>query len=117
MLKTGSHVSLKQELARKKEEEERQRAMQAQEDTGVIKQVDNMLNKAVSMNATEIHMEQKETKTQVQVKDIRIKASSELWARFEEWMRVQSCQTLAEGFRAVMRQVTNFDDQSQQKIA
>ena len=62
-------------------------------------------------------MEQEETKTQVQVKDVRIKASCELWARFEEWMRVQSCQTLAEGLRAAIKQVTNFNSKSQQKIA
>ncbi len=60
-------------------------------------------------------METEETKTQV--KDARIKASCELWAKFEEWMRVQSCQTLPEGLRAAMRQVTNFNGESQQKKA
>jgi len=60
-------------------------------------------------------MAKEETKTQV--KDTRIKASCELWARFEEWMRVQSCSTLADGLRTAMRQVTNFNGESQQKIA
>lgn len=60
-------------------------------------------------------MKNEETKTQV--KDARIKASCDLWASFEKWMRVQSCQSLAEGLRAAMRQVTNFNSESQQKIA
>lgn len=61
-------------------------------------------------------MENEETKTH-QVKDARIKASCELWARFEDWMRVQSCSSLADGLRTAMRQVTNFNTESQQKIA
>jgi hypothetical protein len=61
-------------------------------------------------------MDKEMTKTQQQIKDVRIKTSVELWEKFEEWMRVQSCQTLPEGFRAAMRQVTNFNGQCQEKI-
>lgn len=42
------------------------------------------------------------------VRDIRIVASEELWSSFEQWMRRQSCTSLAEGFRIAMRSVTNF---------
>jgi len=44
-----------------------------------------------------------------------IKASCALWARFGKWMSVRGCQTLAEGLRDAMRQVTDFGSQSQQK--
>lgn len=53
------------------------------------------------------------TKTQEQTKTPVIVASVELWSRFDEWMRVQGCQTLTEGLRAAIRQVTNFNGQSQ----
>lgn len=56
------------------------------------------------------------TKTQEKIKSVILKASCELWAEFDEWMRVQGCQTLPEGIRAAMRQVTNFNGQSQQQI-
>ena len=58
-----------------------------------------------------------ETKTQEKTKapTVILKASCELWTEFEEWMRVQGCQTLPEGLRAAMRQVTNFNGQSQQQ--
>ena len=61
-------------------------------------------------------MDEETTKTQEKTKapTVIIKASCELWAKFEEWMRVQGCQTLPEGLRAAMRQVTNFNGQSQQ---
>ena len=62
-------------------------------------------------------MENELTETQMESKVPKLTASCELWARFEEWMRVQGCQTLPEGLRAAMRQVTNFNNQSQQKIA
>ena len=62
-------------------------------------------------------MENELTETQSEVKIPKLKASCELWARFEEWMRVQGCQTLPEGLRAAMRQVTNFNGQSQQQIS
>lgn len=55
--------------------------------------------------------------TQPEVRVPKIKASRQLWARFEEWMRVQGCQTLPEGLRAAMRQVTNFNGQSQQQTS
>jgi len=58
-------------------------------------------------------MDNEMTKTQSKTKQPMIEASVELWARFEEWMRVQSCQTLPEGLRAAMRQVTNFNSRSQ----
>ena len=62
-------------------------------------------------------MENELTETQSEVKIPKLKASCELWERFEEWMRVQGCQTLPEGLRAAMRQVTNFNGQSQQQIS
>ena len=58
-------------------------------------------------------MAKETTKTQERVKSVIIKASCELWAKFEEWMRVQGCQTLPEGLRAAIRQVTNFNGKSQ----
>ena len=58
-------------------------------------------------------MEHEVSETQSETKFPKIKASCELWAKFEEWMRVQGCQTLPEGLRAAMRQVTNFNGQSQ----
>ena len=51
------------------------------------------------------------------VKQPVIKASKALWAKFDEWMAVQGCQTLPEGLRAAMRDVTKFKPQCQQKIA
>jgi len=59
------------------------------------------------------------TKTQEtsRVERPELKASVELWAKFEEWMRVQGCQTLPEGLRAAMRQVTNFNNERNKKIA
>ena len=63
----------------------------------------------------EVTETQTEPKTEIKVP--KLKASCELWTKFEEWMRVQGCQTLPEGLRAAMRQVTNFNGQSQQKIA
>jgi len=60
-------------------------------------------------------MNKEVTKTQEasRVERPEIKASCELWGKFDEWMRVQGCQTYPEGFRAAMRQVTNFNCQSQ----
>ena len=49
-----------------------------------------------------------------ETRDARVKASSELWAKFSEWMARQGCTSLAEGIRTAMRQVTNFDPQSQE---
>lgn len=48
-------------------------------------------------------------------KDVRIKASPELWAAFEEWLNKQGCTTVPEGFRTAMRIVTNFNTESQAK--
>ena len=62
-------------------------------------------------------MENELPKTQTEVKVPKLKASCELWSKFEKWMRVQGCQTLPEGLRAAMRQVTNFNGESQQKTA
>jgi len=59
-------------------------------------------------------MKEEMTKTQSETKQTVIKASVELWAEFEKWMRVQGCQTLPEGLRAAMRQITNFNGQSQE---
>jgi len=60
---------------------------------------------------TETQQVESETKT------LKIKASCELWEKFRGWMRVQGCQTFPEAFRASMRQVTNFNGQSQQQIS
>lgn len=59
------------------------------------------------------------TETQVASKIERpnIKASSELWARFGEWMRVHGYQSLPEGLRAAMIKVTGFNPESQAKTA
>ena len=46
-----------------------------------------------------------------------IKASCKLWARFESWMEDHGFQSLPEGLRAAMIKVTNFETESQQKIA
>lgn len=57
------------------------------------------------------------TETQSVTKTPKIEASSELWAVFENWCARMGCQTLPEGLRAAMRQVTNFNGQSQEKNA
>ena len=44
-------------LARKKEQENRQKAHAAQTDKGIIKMVDDLVSKAVSMKATDLHLE------------------------------------------------------------
>lgn len=48
-------------------------------------------------------------------KDVRIKASPELWDKFEAWLNKQGCPTLPEGFRTAMRQVTQFNPNCQEK--
>ena len=64
-------------------------------------------------------MENEVTKTQVASKVERpeLKASCELWDKFDEWMEVRGFQTRPEGLRAAMIQVTNFNGESQQKTA
>lgn len=57
--------------------------------------------------------ENQESKTKAPT--VIIKASIELWDKFGEWMRVHGYQTRPEGFRAAMIQVTNFNNESQQK--
>lgn len=49
----------------------------------------------------------KQTNNQEQ-RDARIKASSELWACFDAWARLQGCVSLPDGIRTAMREVTNF---------
>jgi len=63
-------------------------------------------------------MDEEMTKTQDASRSERpeIKASCELWDKFDEWMRVRGYQTRPEGLRAAMIQVTNFNGASQQKI-
>ena len=48
-------------------------------------------------------------------KDVRIKASPELWDKFEAWLNKQGCPTLPEGFRTAMRQVTQVNSNCQEK--
>lgn len=64
-------------------------------------------------------MSEEMTKTQdtSRVERPNIKASCELWGKFDEWMRVRGYQSYPEGLRAAMLQVTNFNSESQQKIA
>ena len=64
-------------------------------------------------------MENEMTKTQQEplIKRVEIRASCELWTKFEERMRVQGYQTLPEAFRAAMREVTNFNRVSQQQTS
>lgn len=64
-------------------------------------------------------MSKEMTKTQVtsRIERPKIKASCELWGKFDEWMRVRGHQSYPEGLRAAMHQVTNSDSESQQKIA
>ena len=64
-------------------------------------------------------MSEEVTKTQEKTKapTVIIKASCELWAKFDEWMRVRGHQTRPEGLRAAMHEVTKSDSVSQQKIA
>jgi hypothetical protein len=50
-------------------------------------------------------------------RDIRIKASPELWAAFEDWLKRLGCTTVPEGFRTAMRIVTNFNSECQVKTA
>jgi len=59
------------------------------------------------------------TKTQETSRSERpeIRASCELWDKFDEWMRVRGHQTRPEGLRAAMYEVTNSGTESQQKIA
>lgn len=63
-------------------------------------------------------MENEMTETQVasKIERPKIKASCELWARFGEWMRVRGHQSLPEGLRAAMFQVTDFNPESQAQI-
>ena len=49
--------SQKQFMAKKKEEETRQRALISQQDKGVIRQVDDIINNAISMSAIDIHFD------------------------------------------------------------
>ena len=44
-----------------------------------------------------------------------VTATMELWARFDEWWKRQSCITLADGFRTAMKEVTHFNTKSQGK--
>jgi len=60
-------------------------------------------------------MTNESTETQQKKKQPMIKASLGLWAAFEKWMAVQGHQTLSEGLRAAMRQVTNFNGDCQIK--
>jgi len=48
-------------------------------------------------------------------KQVTIKAPPELWAEFEKWINRQGCVTLPEGFRTLMRQVTQFNPNCQEK--
>ncbi|MFC2173776.1 GspE/PulE family protein [Acidobacteriota bacterium] len=57
MLKTARRGLQRPDLARKKEEEDRQRALAAQGDRGVVKEVDGFIDQAIEMNGTEIHIE------------------------------------------------------------
>jgi hypothetical protein len=61
--------------------------------------------------------ETQKSESQIIKKQPVIKASTAMWAKFDEWMAVQGCQTLPEGLRAAIRQVTGFSRESQQKIA
>lgn len=65
-----------------------------------------------------IGMGEEMTKTQETSRSERpeIKASCELWDKFDEWMRVRGYQTRPEGLRAAMNEVTSSNNQSQQKI-
>lgn len=64
-------------------------------------------------------MNEEVTKTQEtsRIKRPEIKASCELWDKFDEWMRVRGHQGYPEGLRAAMVIVTDFNSESQQKIA
>jgi len=64
-------------------------------------------------------MAKEETKTQVnsRIERPEIKASCGLWDKFDEWWMNRGHQSRPEGLRAAMIQVTNFNSESQQKIA
>lgn len=44
-----------------------------------------------------------------ETKDARIVASKQLWQRFAEWMKLRGHQTLPEGLRAAIAEVTKFN--------
>ena len=50
-----------------------------------------------------------------EIREAKIKLSSELWAKFDEWKVRQGCPTLADGIRTAIRQVTQFNTVSQEK--
>jgi len=60
-------------------------------------------------------MENEVTETQIKTKTPKIKASCELWDRFDEWMALHGYQTYPEGLRATMVKVTGFEPGCQQK--
>jgi len=52
---------------------------------------------------------------QLETRDVRIQASPELWAEWDEWERKQGCPNRPEAFRIAMRIVTGFNPESQEK--
>lgn len=62
-------------------------------------------------------MENEAAETQTEIKSPRIKASKQMWDRFDEWMALHGYQTYPEGLRAAIREVTEFNPKCQQKIA
>jgi len=69
MIKPGGPLSNRQDLAKKREDEDRQRALSAQEDKGIIIQIDEMINQAVAKNANSIHMELLKEGPRVRIRD------------------------------------------------
>ena len=54
------------------------------------------------------------TETQV-TKATKVRTSVKMWAAFERWMAVRGHQTLSGGLRAAIEQVTNFNNECQEK--
>ena len=52
---------------------------------------------------------------QFETRDVRIQASPELWAAWDEWEKQQGCPNRPEAFRLAMRIVTGFNTNCQEK--
>lgn len=52
---------------------------------------------------------------QFETRDVRIQASPELWAAWDEWEKQQGCPNRPEAFRLAMRMVTQFNSNCQEK--
>ncbi len=51
----------------------------------------------------------------LQIRDVRIQASPQLWAAWDEWVGQQGCPSRPEAFRLAMRIVINFNSNCQEK--